>query len=316
MSARRFDIHQHVTDQIIAMLADAKGPAGLPWRALGRPVNVLTASAYRGINILALGIAAARHGYQSGTWGSYRQWSKIGAQVRRGEKGTHIVYYKDGDHRDDPGTEEGGTDESLRKRTIVVRATPVFAAEQVDGYRPPAAASPQAVTTQERAEELVIRSDAIIVHGGSRAYYSTASDCIHMPSWDTFVGTETSSPTESYYTVLFHELTHWSGHETRCNRQLGKRFGPHAYAMEELVAELGAAFLCADLQITNSPRPDHAHYIAGWLEVLSQDKRAIFTAASKATAAVDFLMPERETPRALAITHTAIQDSAQVGAGR
>jgi antirestriction protein ArdC len=313
VSTGKFDIHRHITDQIVAMLAEATGETGVPWRILGHPVNVLTGHTYRGINILALGISAARHGYQSGTWGTYRQWAEVGAQVRKGEKATFVVFFKDVSKSRDSGSSDDDTGEGVRTRALVARASPVFAAEQVDGYCQPAVVRADPVVAHARAEELVIRSDAIIIHGGSRAYYSTTTDCIHMPSWDTFIGTETSSPTESYYTVLFHELTHWTGHETRCNRQLGKRFGPHAYAMEELVAELGAAFLCADLQITNSPRPDHAHYIASWLEVLSQDKKAIFTAASKASAAVDFLMPSQEVPRQPATATAAVRDSAQVG---
>ena len=110
-----------------------------------------------------------------------------------------------------------------------------------------------------------------------------------MPPREAFTGTVTSSPTESYFSTLCHELTHWTSVETRCNRQLGKRFGDEAYAMEELIAELGAAFLCADLGISDAPRADHAQYLTTWLSVLKADKKAIFTAASKASQAVDFL---------------------------
>ena len=110
-----------------------------------------------------------------------------------------------------------------------------------------------------------------------------------MPDRERFTGSETSTPTEAYYATLLHELTHWTGHESRLDRDLSGRFGNEAYAVEELVAELGAAFLCADLSITNTPRPDHAAYIANWLEVLKRDKRAIFTAARKAAQATDYL---------------------------
>ena len=110
-----------------------------------------------------------------------------------------------------------------------------------------------------------------------------------MPKRVLFTGSSTRSATESFYSTLLHELTHWSGHPSRLNRQLNNRFGDCAYAMEELVAELGAAFLCADLGVALEPRPDHAAYLSGWLTVLKHDKRALFSAASKASEAADFL---------------------------
>ena len=110
-----------------------------------------------------------------------------------------------------------------------------------------------------------------------------------MPERERFLGTDTSTPTEAYYGTLLHELTHWTGHKSRCEREFGKRFGDEAYAMEELVAELGAAFLCADIGISPQPRPDHAAYVDHWLKVLKADKKAIFTAASQATKAADYL---------------------------
>lgn len=115
---------------------------------------------------------------------------------------------------------------------------------------------------------------------------------IQLPDRAAFVGTATSTAQESYYSTLLHELTHWTAPEHRCNRALGKRFGDSAYAMEELVAELGAAFLCADLGVTNEPRMDHAQYLASWLTVLKGDNRAIFAAASAASKAVEFLAAE------------------------
>ena len=140
----------------------------------------------------------------------------------------------------------------------------------------------------EAAEAFVAATGANIVHGGSRACYVPRTDNIHMPPRDMFFGTATSSAAEAYASTKLHELTHWTSAETRCNRQLGKRFGDDAYAMEELVAELGAAFLCADLGITDTPRADHAQYLDNWLRVLKADKKAIFTAASKASQAPAF----------------------------
>jgi antirestriction protein ArdC len=145
------------------------------------------------------------------------------------------------------------------------------------------------ITPIEQAEAFVAATGATIHHGGSRAFYRPSTDSIQLPPREAFIGSPTSTPAEAYYSTLLHELVHFTSHETRCNRQLGKRFGDDAYAMEELIAELGAAFLCADLRITDEPRVDHAQYLASWLSVLKADKKAIFTAASKASEAAAFL---------------------------
>ena len=138
---------------------------------------------------------------------------------------------------------------------------------------------------------------AQVRHGGTSAFFRPGDDFIQMPERERFVGSDTSTTTEAYYGTLLHELTHWTGPSRRCDRQFGKRFGDDAYAAEELVAELGAAFLCAELGITATPRPDHAAYIDHWLRIMKGDKKAIFTAASKASQAVDFLasLQERAT---------------------
>jgi predicted DNA-binding WGR domain protein len=159
------------------------------------------------------------------------------------------------------------------------------------GYQPPVIDAPPAtvITPIEQAEALVRATGASINHGGGRAFYRSSTDSIQLPPREAFIGSPTSSPAEAYYSTIFHELTHWTSEPTRCNRELGKRFGDNAYAIEELVAELGAAFLCAELGITDEPRADHAQYLATWLSVLKADKKAIFTAASKASEAAAFL---------------------------
>jgi antirestriction protein ArdC len=219
-------------------------------------------------------------------WGTYRQWAEAGAQVRKGEKAAFVVFYKELEFAAE--TETGDADTITR---LFARATPVFAAEQVDGYQPPVIDAPPAtvITPIEQAEAFVRATGASISHGGGRAFYRPATDSIQLPPREAFIGTPTSTPAEAYYSTLLHELTHWTSAETRCNRQLGKRFGDQAYAIEELVAELGAAFLCADLGIADEPRADHAQYLASWLSVLKADKKAIFTAASKASEAAAFL---------------------------
>ena len=290
----RFDIHQHITNQIVTAIEAGAGEFRLPWhRAAGsimRPVNVASKKAYRGVNILTLWAAGDEAGYQAGLWGTYKQWAEAGAQVRKGEKASYIVFYKEisvaaGSREDGEGNDD---DNGTR---LFARATPVFAAEQVEGYASPALPETPANPMEpiEAAEAFVAATGAVIVHGGSRACYVPRTDNIHMPPCDMFFGTATSSAAEAYASTKLHELTHWTSAEARCNRQLGKRFGDDAYAMEELIAELGAAFLCADLGITDAPRADHAQYLDNWLRVLKADKKAIFTAASKASQAVDFL---------------------------
>jgi antirestriction protein ArdC len=290
MKTDRFDIHQHITDKIVNAIERGAGEFRLPWhRAAGsimRPVNVASKKPYRGVNVVALWAYAEEFSYSSGTWGSYKQWSQAGAQVRKGEKAAFVVFYKELEVAADHETDDGGT-----ATRLFARATPVFAAEQVNGYQAPASDTPPVTVIPpiEQAEAFVVATGATIHHGGGRAYYRPSTDSIHLPPRETFIGTPTSTPAESYFSTLCHELCHWTSRENRCNRQLGKRFGDQAYAMEELVAELGAAFLCADLQITDEPRADHAQYLASWLAVLKADKKAIFTAASKASEAAAFL---------------------------
>jgi antirestriction protein ArdC len=249
-----------------------------------RPVNIASKAAYRGVNILSLWASADINGYASGMWGTFKQWIEVGAQVRKGEKASYVVLYKEITVApDDEGRDQAET-------CLFARATPVFAAEQVDGYTLPGVDIPKSVVELiSQAEAFITATGAQTEHGGTRAFYRPSTDSIHLPPRESFLGTATSTPKESYYSTLLHELTHWTGHEDRCNRQLGKRFGNDAYAMEELVAELGAAFLCADLRISDTPRADHAQYLESWLRVLKADKKAIFTASSRASEAVEFL---------------------------
>ncbi|MGO9847100.1 MAG: ArdC family protein, partial [Methylocella sp.] len=285
-----FDIHQHITDKIVSAIERGAGDFRLPWhRSAGtimRPVNIASKKAYRGVNVVALWAYAEEFGYSTGTWGTYKQWTEAGAQVRKGEKAAYVVFYKELEFAAE--SETGDAETATR---LFARATPVFAAEQVEGYQVPVLDPLPAtvITPIEQAEAFVAATGASITYGGSRAFYRPSTDSIQLPPREAFIGSPTSTPAESFYSTICHELTHWTSAESRCNRQLGKRFGDQAYAIEELVGELGAAFLCADLRITDEPRADHAQYLASWLSVLKADKKAIFTAASKASEAAAFL---------------------------
>lgn len=287
MNTTRFDIHQTITDQIIAAIEAGAGEFKLPWHRAGadllHPRNVSSKIAYRGVNILTLWLMAEGKGYSSGLWGTYKQWTSLGATIRKGEKAAHIVFYKQ---------VTADSDDTVDKKTrLVARATPVFAAEQVTGYdiKTPAPTGSSGFKHFEEAEAFIQKTGAEIIYGGDQAYYQPSTDSIHIPHRESFITTDTSSSEENFYSVLFHEITHFAGTPERCNRDLTGRFGSEAYAMEELVAELGAAFLCGHFNISSSPRQDHAQYLTHWLSIMKSDKRAIFTAASKASQTVDFL---------------------------
>ena len=282
-----FDVHASITNEIVRALEAGIGESRLPWARTGtpsvRPRNAMTKQGYRGINTLSLWLSAEKNGYTHGLWASYRQWLDAGAQVRKGEKGTLVIFYKE--FTVDPDPSQADDDGSRR----VARASWVFNAEQVDGYTLPAIPNLPPIEREANAEAFIAATRADIRHGGDMAYYRPGTDHIQMPDERLFTGSKLATRAHDYYSVLAHELTHWSGAEKRLNRLLKGRFGDASYAMEELVAELGAAFLCADLGISHTPRPDHATYIANWLQVLKSDKKAVFTAAAKASEAVQYL---------------------------
>jgi antirestriction protein ArdC len=287
-AAKRQDIYSEITSQLIAAIEANPGTPALPWRKssgpLFMPVNALTQNAYNGINIVSLWVAAEVKAYATPIWASYKQWLELGAQVRKDEKSSLVIFYKEFDANPDP---DDASDDGKRR---IARASRVFNAAQVDGYV--STHEPEKLGPVERiaaADSFVSATGARIEHGGDRAYYRPSSDHIQMPSEDAFCGSATMNRSEGYYATLVHELTHWSGASRRLDREFGKRFGDHAYAAEELVAEIGAAFLCAELQITQDVRPDHAQYLAQWLKLMKGDARAVFTAAAKASEAASYL---------------------------
>lgn len=289
LSQPKIDIHRSITEKILAAIEAGAGEYRMPWhrsdRSISRPVNASTEMPYRGINVVALWVEGLQRGFPSGSWATYRQWRKLGGQVRKGERGSLIVFYKEAE----PEPAQADDTEADPKPRLIARASWVFNAAQVDGWAAPQRPQQNEVEAIEHVERFVSGLGADIRHGGEEACYHPVGDYVEIPDQALFRSTDYSSPTESYYSVLLHELTHWTGADSRLCRDLRSRFGSEHYAMEELIAELGAAFLCADLGITNEPRPDHAAYVADWLTVLDRDKKALFTAASKASAAVEYL---------------------------
>lgn len=283
-TASRPDVYTTITNHIVNAIETA-GPFQLPWitdtgARCGRPANIASKRSYRGVNVLSLWITSLANHYTSHVWGTYRQWQAAGCQVRRGEKASVIVFYRKLEREDE------------ERDRFVAKASWVFNAAQVDGYEPESVDLPDTpgFDPLEQAETFVARTGARIEERGDLACYIPSQDIVLMPERRRFLGTGSVAPCEAFYGTLCHELVHWSGPETRLNRDLTGRFGDQAYSMEELVAELGSAFLCADLGISLTPRDDHASYIKSWLAVLKEDKRAIFTAASKAAEAADWLM--------------------------
>lgn len=290
------ELFAQVTRQIVDML-EAADPANwhAPWHVSGDiayPVNAVTQRPYRGINTLILQTQANVQGYERGIWATYKQWSSIDAQVRRGEKATVVLLWKRVERTervDTQSTSDGDAEDSneeISSSYVFARSFQVFNAAQVDGYDPPPLSTHSTIERIEHADKFFNKLGANIYHGGSRAYYAPAIDRIHIPPANTF------NDTEAYYATLGHEYVHWTGHKSRLARDLMNRFGSHAYAAEELIAELGAAYLCAHLHIANHPRADHACYLKSWLAVLREDDRALITAASKAQTAVDWMIAQ------------------------
>jgi len=278
------DIYVEVTSAIVAAIEKDPGDPIMPWHRGGAgqiPKNLITDHDYQGVNILNLWVAAHLAGFDSNLWGTYRQWREVGANVRKGEKASVIIFYKQ-------VTKEtgAGEDETFR----VLKWFNVFNANQVDGWATLDLATVAPMKRIDAVEAAVAATRAAIQEGGTNACYSPALDVIRMPDRARFFDTTTGTRAEIFYAVLLHELTHWTGHPTRCGRDLRNRFGSEAYAMEELVAEFGAAFLCARLGVSPTPREDHAQYVANWLRVLKSDKKAIFTAAAQAQVAVDYIL--------------------------
>jgi antirestriction protein ArdC len=306
MNTDKKDIFQRVTDVIVKAIEDGAGSYRMPWRTSGgfanSPINAVSKRPYRGINILVLWARAQEKGYKSGTWATYKQWQELGAQVRKGEKSANVVFWKFFD-RESETQDSSGENEPSPRKIPMARDYWVFNAEQVEGYT--IAEEPKASLKDriESAEGFFGNLGIEVQPGGNRAFYRVETDSIHMPAFEAFL-----EPLY-FYSVLSHESTHWTAAAHRLNRDLSGRFGSESYAAEELVAELGAAFLCGTLGLPSDPREDHAPYIASWLNVLKNDKRAIFTAAAKAQEAVDWMInkspSEQETTLAVSSSKQA-----------
>ncbi len=282
MPAIKQDLYELVTNKVIAALEGGAPPWAPPWRGDGRsmqPENLATGRAYRGVNVLLLNMQAALAGYPTNRWLTFHQAKSLGGHVRRGEGGCPIVFFKI-QEREEPAAGS----EPARSVYPLLRRFTVFNAFQVDGLPPEFSVEPPDVTWDAcaQADTLIQATGARIVHGGQQAFYAPEPDLIRLPDMGLFASTE------AYYDVALHELTHWTGHKDRLSRPLGGRFGLSAYAFEELVAEMGSAFLNAHCRLDSHLQ--HAAYVQEWLNALQNDKRLIFRAASLAQRAADFVI--------------------------
>jgi antirestriction protein ArdC len=297
----RIDLYTRVTDTIVAELEQGVRPWLRPWNAehaagpITRPLRA-GGQPYKGINVLMLWGAAMTQNFASPIWMTFKQAKELNANVRKGSKGSLVVY------ADRITRMETAADGEEQERDIYfMKEYHVFNVEQIEGLPPHYyATSAQPLDPAQRidaADQFFASTGADIRHGGNQAYYAPGPDFVQMPPFESF------KDAESYCATLAHEMTHWTKHPSRLRRDFARaKFGDEGYAREELVAEIGSAFLCCDLGITPEPRGDHASYLDHWLKVLKEDKRAIFQAAAHAQKALDFLhglQPSGESTQAV-----------------
>jgi antirestriction protein ArdC len=294
----RANLYDEITGKIIAELEAGRVPWVQPWgtaaakATLAMPKNAATGRQYTGVNVLILWGAVIQHGFAAQSWLTFRQALSLGGHVRKGERGTTIVY-ADRFIPNDEKKRAAETGEEAHAVPFLKRFT-VFNTDQCDGLPDgiaTAAPPPLPGMIEPRVEALIEATGIAVRIGGNRAFYNPSEDYVQVPPPAAYF-----NPIDWHCTTL-HELGHASGHRSRLNRDLSGTFGSKKYAFEELIAELCAAFSCASLGI--APTVRHADYIGSWLDVLREDNRAIVRAASQASKAADFILnflPHEQTP--------------------
>ena len=282
----KVNIYESVTARLIEALEKGVNPWRKPWNCLQYGVlrNADTNRPYRGLNTLLLNMATMAGGYSDPRWLTYKNAEKLGGTVKKGEKGTQIIFWNF------LSVDKNNTDPDAKDKKIpFARAYTVFNVEQCEGIKVAPLDVPQTVQGEvnEIAERII--ANVGVISKGTRAFYSPSSDTVTLPPAAIF------ESLELYYSTFYHEAAHRTGHPSRLDRDFSGRFGDEAYAFEELVAEIGASFLCSCTGIPLE-KMRHPEYIASWLKVLKNDNKAIFTAAGKAQNAVDFILDELGAP--------------------
>ena len=303
----RTSLYEEITSRIVAELEAGRLPWVQPWDSsavaapLAVPSNAATGRAYSGINVLILWGAVVRHGFSCQSWLTFRQALALGGHVRKGERGTMVVY-ADRFVPDDERRRARDMGEEAQAIPFLKRFT-IFSTDQCEGLPQDLGTAPPPVpegSILPQVEALIRASGADLRLGGDQAFYSPDLDYVQVPRPEAYF-----EPINWHRTAL-HELGHWTGHGSRLARDLSGRFGTKKYAQEELVAEMTAAFACATLGI--SPTVRHADYIGAWLEVLREDSRAVVRAASAASRAADYLLAFR--PERFAADDNALAEAA------
>jgi antirestriction protein ArdC len=268
------NIAQTITDSIIKQLESGVAPWVKPWNSNGidAPYNPVAKRYYNGINFIQLSMMPG----STYNWVTYKQAQSVGAQVRKGSKGVQVIYFSPLEVKDKVSDEI--------KKIPMLKTYTVFNADQVDGLELPAPAERNMNETIQSCEAFIKAQRALIKFGGNRAFYVPSADYIQLPGLDQF------KSSADYYATTLHELSHWTGHESRLNRDFSGRFGNEAYAFEELVAELGSAMLCAHLKLDGQLQ--HSSYIASWLKVLKDDPKNILKASALAQKILNYTTNE------------------------
>jgi len=287
MSTKSNEVMEAVASRIIASIEAGivNGEWKKSWAGGAIAMNAVTGNQYRGGNLIALWVFG--EDFKSGYWATYRQWQSIGAQVRKGETGIRLIKWSP-----IPCKDHGPDERCQSCGKMVPNVFTVFNAAQVDGWD----GNPENIRNEDErladAEDFIKATGAAIEHSDEgRAYYRPSTDSITLPRFESFTNAE------AYYATAAHELIHWTGAESRLNRDMEGKWGDDSYAGEELVAELGSAMLCATLGISENPRPDHAQYLKFWVGRLRDDYRLLWNAASAASKAVQYveaLVAERQ----------------------
>jgi len=268
------NIAQTITDSIIKQLESGVAPWVKPWHSHGvdAPYNPIAKRYYNGINFVQLSMMPG----STHNWVTYKQAQSVGAQVRKGSKGVQVIYFSPLEVTDKATGDA--------KKIPMLKTYTVFNADQVDGLELPAPTERTEIEAVESCEAFIKAQRARIQFGGNRAFYVPSLDYIQLPELDQF------KSTPDYYATALHELSHWTGHESRLNRDFKNKFGSEAYAFEELVAELGSAMLCAHLKLDGQLQ--HSSYIASWLKVLKDDPKNILKASALAQKILNYTTNE------------------------
>ncbi|WP_188093543.1 ArdC family protein [Marinobacter salinexigens] len=281
---------EKLLSNIIHQMESVTGDWEMPWHNLGKsgtPQNIYSAKNYRGFNKLVLMLKQSEMGYTTPNWGTLRQWNSRRSKVLAGEKAVTLFY------------PVFRYDKRGNEHLAYFRPFWVFNGNQVSNYNPdhPDLFDGMGLNNDfvlPSVDELIRARKISLSFGGMSAYYNFVQDRISIPAKKKFVGSSTSTANEAFHATLLHEMVHWTGHKSRLNRPHHQHWGDDVYAFEELIAEIGAAFICCDYNITNAPREDHAKYLKSWLRSLNEDMSLLWTAASQAQKAVDYLIGQKE----------------------